>query len=216
MAAAGRDRGEVVTFGRDGDYRVDGGGLRTPTGEIIADVETLPRRLPHDIDNGLAASAAAIAAGAGIADCRSVLESFQGLPHRVTLIGDSGGVKFYDDSKATTPASVVAALQGFESVVLIAGGRNKGLDLGVLAKEANRIRAVVAIGDAAGEVEAAFTGHRPVTVASTMDGAVAAAVAVAEPGDAVLLSPGCASFDWYSSYAERGEDFIRAVREVVG
>jgi UDP-N-acetylmuramoylalanine--D-glutamate ligase len=216
MAAAGRARGEVVTFGRDGDYRVDGGALRTPTGEIIADVEALPRRLPHDIDNGLAASAAAIAAGAGIADCRSVLESFQGLPHRVTLIGDSGGVKFYDDSKATTPASVVAALQGFESVVLIAGGRNKGLDLGVLAKEADRIRAVVAIGDAADEMEAAFTGHRPVTVATTMDGAVAAAVAVAEPGDAVLLSPGCASFDWYSSYAERGDDFIRAVREAVG
>jgi UDP-N-acetylmuramoylalanine--D-glutamate ligase len=130
----------------------------------------------------------------------------------VQLVSDAGGVRWYDDSKATTPASVVAALRGFESVVLIAGGRNKGLGLGGLRVEANRVRHVVAIGDAAGEVEAAFAGVRPVTVAGSMAEAVEAAAGAAQPGDVVLLSPGCASFDWYRNYAERGDDFAALVR----
>jgi UDP-N-acetylmuramoylalanine--D-glutamate ligase len=111
---------------------------------------------------------------------------------------------------------VLAALRGFESVVLIAGGRNKGLDLGVLSAEAGRIRAVVAIGEAAGDVERAFSGIRPVTVAGSMAEAVERAASLAEPGDVVLLSPGCASFDWYGSYAERGDDFTRCVRQLTG
>jgi len=215
MNAARRARSRLVTFGSNGDYRVDGGALVTPAGEIIAAVDTLPRRLPHELSNALAACAVAIAAGADVASCGATLESFQGLPHRVTLIGDASGVRYYDDSKATTPASVLAAVRGFDSVVLVAGGRNKGLDLGVLTEAAPRIRAVVAIGDAAAEVEAAFAGRRPVTVATSMDDAVDAAAGAAQAGDVVLLSPGCASFDWYSSYAERGDDFARAVRERV-
>jgi UDP-N-acetylmuramoylalanine--D-glutamate ligase len=215
MSAARRARSRLVTFGSNGDYRIDGGALVTPAGEIVAAVDALPRHLPHELSNALAACAVAIAAGADVASCRATLESFQGLPHRVTLIGDASGVRYYDDSKATTPASVLAALRGFESVVLVAGGRNKGLDLGVLTEAAPRIRAVVAIGDAAGEVEAAFAGRRPVTVATSMDDAVDVAAGAAQAGDVVLLSPGCASFDWYSSYAERGDDFARAVRERV-
>ena len=125
-------------------------------------------------------------------------------------------MRFYDDSKATTPHAAATAIAGFESVVLIAGGRNKGLDLRMLAEPADSIRAVVAIGEAAPEVAAAFTGVRPVTRAGSMDEAVRAAAEVARPGDAVLLSPGCASFDWYGSYGERGDDFARAVREVTG
>jgi UDP-N-acetylmuramoylalanine--D-glutamate ligase len=125
-------------------------------------------------------------------------------------------VRFYDDSKATTPHAAATAVAGFESVVLIAGGRNKGLDLGVLAESAGPIRAVVAIGEAAPEVAAAFDGLRPVTRAGSMDEAVRAAVDLARSGDAVLLSPGCASFDWYGSYGERGDDFARAVDEATG
>jgi UDP-N-acetylmuramoylalanine--D-glutamate ligase len=215
MDAARRVRGRLLTFGTDGDYRVNSGALVTPDGEIIAAIDALPRRLPHELSNALAACAVAIAAGADVVSCRDTLESFQGLPHRVTLIGDARGVRYYDDSKATTPASVLAALAGFDSVVLVAGGRNKGLDLGVLREAAPRIRAVVAIGEAAGEVEAAFAGSRPVAVATSMDGAVDTAAGAAQAGDVVLLSPGCASFDWYTSYAERGEDFARAVRERV-
>jgi UDP-N-acetylmuramoylalanine--D-glutamate ligase len=98
-------------------------------------------------------------------------------------------------------------------VVLIAGGRNKGLDLRALAEEVEHVRAVVAIGEAGPEVAAAFDGLRPVREAASMDDAVTAAASLARRGDAVLLSPACASFDWYGSYAERGDDFVRAVRE---
>jgi len=134
----------------------------------------------------------------------------------VALVGDAGGVQWYDDSKATNPHAALAALRGFGSVVLIAGGRNKGLDLSVLSEAADRVRAVVAIGEAAPDVERAFAGLRPVTVATSMDDAVRAAAAYAQPGDAVLLSPGCASFDWYRSYGERGQDFEDAVDRLLG
>jgi UDP-N-acetylmuramoylalanine--D-glutamate ligase len=215
MHALQQARGRHVTFGTRGDYHLAGDALVAPDGSVIAGVEEIPRRLPHELSNDLAACAVAIGAGADVRSCRAVLTSFQGLPHRVTLIGNAGGVRFYDDSKATTPASVLAALSGFDSAVLIAGGRNKGLDLSVLATAADHIRAVVAIGDAAAEIESAFAGKRPVTVAPSMDDAVDTAAAAAHAGDVVLLSPGCASFDWYSSYAERGDDFARAVRERV-
>jgi UDP-N-acetylmuramoylalanine--D-glutamate ligase len=132
----------------------------------------------------------------------------------VSLVGEAGGVRWYDDSKATNPHATLAALAGFASVVLIAGGRNKGLDLSPLATAAGRLRAVVAMGEAGGEVEAAFRGAGvPVARAGSMDEAVALAAEAARPGDAVLLSPACASFDRYRDYAERGDDFARAVRE---
>ena len=118
---------------------------------------------------------------------------------------------FVDDSKATNPHAALAALAGFDSVVLLAGGRNKGLDLGVLRGAADRIRAVVAIGEAAGEVAACFAGLRPVRRAASMSEAVRLGAELAEPGDTVLLSPACASFDWYSGYAARGDDFAREV-----
>jgi UDP-N-acetylmuramoylalanine--D-glutamate ligase len=210
-------RGRIALFGVDaGDWHTAGGVLLSPDGDEIVEIARLPRPFPHEIANGLAATAAAVAAGATLDDCRGVLETFRSLPHRIELVGDAGGVRYYDDSKATTPASVLAAVSGFDSVVLIAGGRNAGMDLSVLRSLAPHLRAVVAIGDAADEVAAVFDGARPVTAASSMDEAVAAAAALAEPGDAVLLSPGCKSFDWYSGYAERGDDFARAVRDLVG
>ncbi|MDQ1395508.1 MAG: UDP-N-acetylmuramoylalanine--D-glutamate ligase [Acidimicrobiaceae bacterium] len=216
MAAAATAPAAVVTFGGgEGDYRVSNGFLVAPAGNQIAALDELPRRLPHDIANALAATASAISAGATMASCRRTLLGFEGLPHRVTLVREAGGIRYFDDSKATTPASVLAALEGFESAVLIAGGMNKGLDLGVLATAASHIRAVVAIGDAAPAVEAAFRGLRPVTRAGSMTQAVMQAKEAACQGDAVLLSPGCASFDWYSSYAERGDDFVQAVRTLV-
>jgi UDP-N-acetylmuramoylalanine--D-glutamate ligase len=217
-----------VTFGlaADADFRLvegaaPGGRLTGPGaghGEVveIARVEELARALPHDIANGLAAAATALAGGASVEGVRRGLLDFRGLPHRVALVGEAGGVRFYDDSKATTPHAAATAVAGFESVVLIAGGRNKGLDLRTLAESAGPIRAVVAIGEAAPDVAAAFEGVRPVTRAGSMREAVRTALDLARPGDAVLLSPGCASFDWYGSYGERGDDFARAVDEVTG
>jgi UDP-N-acetylmuramoylalanine--D-glutamate ligase len=198
-----------------GGYRVSGGALVAEDGAHLAAVADLPRALPHDLANGLAAAATARAGGAAVDACGTVLSTWTNLAHRVQFVAEAGGVRFYDDSKATTPHAVLAAVSGFESVVLVAGGYNKGLDLAELAAAAPRVRAVVAIGAAAGEVTAAFAGLRPVVEASSMDAAVARAADLAEPGDAVLLSPGTASFDWYRNYGERGDDFTRAVRDLL-
>jgi UDP-N-acetylmuramoylalanine--D-glutamate ligase len=172
--------------------------------------------MPHDVANALAASATALAGGATIAGARQGLLGFRGLPHRVSFVGEAGGVSYYDDSKATAPHATLAAVRGFESVVLIAGGRNKGLDLAALRDGAAHLRAVVAIGEAAPEIAEAFAGLRPVRRAWSMDEAVSVASGLARGGDAVLLSPGCASFDWYGSYGERGDDFARVVRALIG
>lgn len=212
----------TVTFGLGGPGTADWTVRRTATSAelvgppgVVADVAELWRRLPHDLSNALAATATALAAGATPAGCHDALVAFDGLAHRVQLVAEQDGVRYFDDSKATTPHATLAAVSGFESVVLIAGGRNKGLDLSVLGDAAPRVRAVVAIGDAADEVAAAFVGRRPVEVVTTMDAAVRAARRLAGPGDAVVLSPGCASFDWYRSYGERGDDFRTCVRAVL-
>ena len=217
MAWAAKAPSRVVTYGlATGDYRVVDGALVTPTGDDIVRVDELARPLPHEISNCLAAAAAALEAGAALDAVGSVLRSFRGLPHRVELVVDAGGVRWYDDSKATTPASVVAAVSGFDSVVLIAGGKNKGLDLSVLRELAPRLRAVVAIGEAGPLVAGVFDGACEVVTATSMDEAVATAARLARPGDAVVLSPGCASYDWYRNYNERGDDFARAVRSLEG
>lgn len=198
-----------------GSWRPENDRLLRPDGATLIAAGDLARSGPHDIANALAAAAAAAELGTANEALHQVLASFSGLPHRVTPVGQSGGVTFVDDSKATNPHAALAALAGFESVVLLAGGRNKGLDLGVLRSEAGRIRAVVAIGEAAGEVEACFAGLRPVRRAGSMAEAVRLGAELAEPGDTVLLSPACASFDWYTSYAARGDDFAREVQALM-
>jgi len=211
-------RCRTVTFGVDhpADYHLEGEALVAPTGTVIVERGEMWRDLPHDVSNALAASATALEGGATLEGVRQVLRTFSGLAHRVSLVATADGVAWYDDSKATAPHATLAAVRGFASVVLIAGGRNKGLDLSVLAEAADHVRAVVAIGDATDEVIAAFAGVRPVQDATSMADAVRVARDLARPGDAVLLSPGCASFDWYSSYGERGDDFAAAVTALVG
>ncbi|MGH9138322.1 MAG: UDP-N-acetylmuramoyl-L-alanine--D-glutamate ligase [Acidimicrobiales bacterium] len=210
--------GRQQTFGMGGgaDWRPEAGWLSGPGAPRFVAVDDLPRRFAHDVANALAAAAVALPAGATPEGCASTLRAFRGLPHRVELVADEGGVRWFDSSKATTPHSALNDVSVVGSAVLIAGGRNKGLDLRVLARAAPSLRGVVAIGEAAPDVAAAFVGLRPVTTASSMTDAIAAAAAYAEPGDAVVLAPGCASFDWYSSYGERGDDFARGVRSQLG
>lgn len=183
---------------------------------LVLPAGELPRHAPHDVANALAASAAAMDLGVAAPVVAQVLRSFTGLPHRTTPVGQTQGVTFVDDSKATNPHAALAAIAGFESVVLVAGGRNKGLDLSVLVAGVERIRAVVAIGEAAGEVAEAFRDRLPVVAAGSMAEAVRTAAALAQPGDTVLLSPACASFDWYPGYAARGDDFAACVARLPG
>jgi UDP-N-acetylmuramoylalanine--D-glutamate ligase len=207
----------TVTFGLEHQvgYRVEDGELRTDSGDLLVAVDELPRSFPHDLANALAAAATALEGGASIEGVRHTLRTFAGLPHRLTRVGEWDGVMWYDDSKATTPQATLAAVRSFPQVVLIAGGRNKGTDLSVLASVHDRVRATVAIGEAAAEVADAL-GRGPVVMAGSMVEAVSAAADMARPGDVVLLSPACASFDWYSSYGERGDAFVAAVSEHYG
>jgi UDP-N-acetylmuramoylalanine--D-glutamate ligase len=200
---------------RSDAFRVVAGALVRPDGRELARVSTLPRALPHDLTNSLASAAAALAVGATDDGVRAALARYQTLPHRVALVGEARGVRWYDDSKATNPDATLRAVSSFESVVLLAGGRNKGLDLSVLAREAPRVRVVVAFGESGGEVEAAFAGKATVVRAESMHAAVAAAAELARPGDVVLLSPACASFDAYTSYAARGDDFAAEVDALI-
>jgi len=198
-----------------GGAGVDASGwIVVPEGRVV-EASALRARGRPALAHAVAAAAAACAFGAAPDPVGRALAAFLPLPHRMELVAVVDGVSYVNDSKATNPHAVRAALEGLERVVLIAGGRNKGLDLGALAGGAGMIRAVVAIGESAAEVEAAFAASAvPVLRATTMDDAVARASALAGPGDTVLLSPGGASFDMFADYKARGEAFRAAVKRL--
>lgn len=158
------------------------------------------------VDLGIAAVLATVAgaSGDGIA---AVTRRFTPGAHRRNTVAVRDGVTWVDDSKATNPHAARAAAEAYPSVVLLAGGRNKDLDLSTLAPDT--VRHVVAFGEAADAV--ARSVGAPVTVVAGLEAAVRAAEAIAVPGDTVLLAPGCASFDEFGSYAERGERFADLV-----
>ena len=151
---------------RPGMFRIEAGSLVDSAGEPFANVADMPVSAPHDRANALAAAAAAFAAGATRDRVERALREYPRLHHRVARIGNTGGVQYYNDSKATNPHATLSAVAAFDEldgkVVLIAGGRNKGLDLSVLRPLAPRLRAVVAMGEAATEVERTFADAVPV------------------------------------------------------
>ena len=195
----------------DADYSRRDDVLVAPAG-VLCHVADMSRALPHDVTNALAASALVIESGLLTVDqVGAGLATFEHPEHRIEHVLTRRGVRWFNDSKATSPHAATPAIRGFDSIVLIAGGRNKHLDLTPLGDEPQRMRAVVATGDAAPEVAAVFADICPVVTAATMTEAVLAADRLAEPGDVVLLSPACTSFDWYRNYEERGTDFKRLV-----
>jgi len=214
-AAGGRTR----TFAAAGaDYRIEAGDLVGPEG-VIAAVAGMTRTLPHDLTNALAAAALVLETGlATAADVRRGLATFQHPPHRIEPLGIINGVQWFNDSKATSPHAALTAIRSFDKVVLLAGGLNKGLDLASLASEHEHVKAVVGLGRAAGEVTGPFEEFCPTRTATSMAQAVQFASELAEPGDVVLLSPACASFDWYpgGGYPARGDDFKQLVQALTG
>ena len=218
VAAARATRARVVSFGAGelDDYGVINGRLVASGADIIA-VADMPRALPHDVTNSLAAAAAVLESGTGsLIGVSSALATFTPSHHRIELVAEAGGIGWYDDSKATSPHAVSTALRAFPSIVLIAGGRNKGLDLAGIAEAGSAVKAVVGIGESGDEIIGHFAGRCPSVLAGSMAEAVDRAASFATSGDVVLLSPGCTSFDWYRNYEERGRDFAEAVRRHLG
>ncbi|MBF8274521.1 MAG: UDP-N-acetylmuramoylalanine--D-glutamate ligase [Magnetococcales bacterium] len=167
----------------------------------------------HNLANATAAAALALGQGAGREIIAKILEHFPGLPHRMQWVRSVNGVTFYNDSKGTNVGAVVESLASFDRpLVLIAGGRAKKTDFSSLTQAASqRLRATVVIGESAKDIEAVLAGVAPVAHAGSMKEAVAKSLELAQPGDVVLLSPACASFDMFKNFEDRGHQFSEAV-----
>ena len=231
-AAMGRDGRRHITFGLGSAPDHDAFGLLKVRGEYwlamgatpLVAVRDLRLEGLHNAANALAALALSRAIGLPLAPMLEALKAFRGLPHRVERVAEIGGIAFYDDSKGTNVGSTVAALAGLArqmngsggKIVLIAGGDGKQQDFAPLASAvAQAARTVVLIGRDAPRIASAIgnSGTR-LERATSMTEAVMRAYEAARPGDIVLLSPACASFDMFANYKERGAAFCAAVREL--
>ena len=167
----------------------------------------------HNIENASAACLASLAVGGTLEGIQTALDSFKGLPHRLEYVATVNGVKYFNDSKATNVDAVTKALECFSGrVILIMGGRNKGADFDSLRDTVRHItKKIIAIGEAKENIISSFNDVVPVNTASTMEDAVFKACDAAKPGDVVLLSPACSSFDMYNDYTHRGKAYCEAV-----
>ncbi len=182
-------------------------------GERLIDSREVPLPGRHMLSNVLGASLAASLAGAPAAAIGEAIAAFEGVPHRLELVAERRGVRWVNDSQATIPVAAIAALQAFDApVVLIAGGKDKGLTYDAFADAiAARTRAAVLIGETADELAALIGDRARIERAADMEAAVRLAAGLARPGDVVLLSPAAASFDMFVDYAERGAAFRAAI-----
>lgn len=192
----------------------------------IIEIDRIPLRGEHNLDNVTAAVTAAHVAGVGVGAMATVLAKFQGLEHRLELVADKNGIQCFNDSFATNPEPVMAAVTSFhEPVHLIVGGRTKGADFTELGKAIVRssVKTVIPLGEEeslriVAAIEAARTSEQPaiLPVAKTMDEAVDVAVRQAKRGEVVLLSPGATSFDLFPNYKVRGKMFAQAAHRALG
>jgi UDP-N-acetylmuramoylalanine--D-glutamate ligase len=184
--------------------------------EAVVKVDKMKISGPHNQDNACAAAAAARSVGVPASAIASGVSSFTGLPHRLEFVAEVNGVRYYNDSKATTAEAVLCAVMAFgRNVHLIAGGRDKGCDF-TIVKDAIRTntRGVYLIGETAGRIAAEWKGLAPVFMSESLESAVNQACGNAKKGDVVVLSPGCSSFDMFSDYEQRGEAFKAVVHKI--
>ena len=165
-----------------------------------------------------AAAAAAVSLSFGV-DPEAVGEAIRETappPHRGETVAEVGGIRFVDDSKATNPHAALSTIRGFRGAVLICGGRSKGIDLRPMAEAIPHVSAAILIGEAARDLERVFGDRIPTGKAASIEEAVRLAFGMAKPGTAIVLAPGCSSWDMFKDYAERGDRFARAARALDG
>ena len=192
--------------------------FRTASGEERYPREVLKIPGLQNVGNALAAIGIARSMEIPMPVVMAELARFPGLPHRVEFVRSVAGVSYYNDSKGTNVGAVLAALDGFpEPVVLIAGGKDKGVDFRPLrAALGRKARAVVLLGEARDRMAKELAGAAPITVAGTLAQAVRAAAEAARAGDVVVFSPACSSFDMFRNFEERGDAYRKAVEEIPG
>ena len=202
-----------------GDFGVcshNGGDWLCRGNERLLAVADLVIRGAHNVANALAALAMGAGLGLPMASMLTALKNFPGLPHRTQWVATHNGLNWYNDSKGTNVGATLAAIDGLPGThVLIAGGQGKGADFSALRTVAKRLRAAVLIGEDADRIEQVLRGAVMVVRAKDMTEAVRLAAEIAQPGDNVLLSPACASFDMFNGFEHRGEVFMQTVREYV-
>ncbi len=193
-------------------------GWVTVAGERLLAIDEVPLPGRHMLSNVLAASLAAHLVGVAPRTSGDAVRGFAGVPHRLELVAELGGVRWINDSQATIPVAAIAALEAFDvPIVLIAGGKDKGMSYNAFADAiAGNARAAVLIGETADVLERNVAERVPVRRAASMEDAVRFAASLAEPGDVALLAPAAASFDMFEDYAARGDAFRSAVRALGG
>ncbi len=188
-----------------------------PTGDprprVIMQRDEIPLAGEHNVQNVMAALLAGLSAGLDAALLREGVMSFTAMSHRLQAVGEVDGITYVDDSKSTNPGSVMAALRAYDApLVLIAGGKSKRTDFSEMGRLIElRVKGLIVIGEAGAQIAAAAGDKIATLRASSMIDAVQKARGLAESGDVVLLSPGCASFDMFTSAEDRGEQFTAAV-----
>jgi UDP-N-acetylmuramoylalanine--D-glutamate ligase len=196
--------------GEDIVFRCDG------KEEVLLKVADIPLLGAHNLENVLAASAAARLAGAKASEIAAGVRSFPGVEHRIEFVAEISGVRYYNDSKATNVDATLKALDSFPGrILIILGGKDKGSDYTVLQKPL-REKAILAllVGAAADKIEKQIAGSVAIERAETLQRAVDTASHAAQPGDIVLLAPACASFDQFQNYEHRGRVFKDLVRQL--
>lgn len=178
-------------------------------------LDRVPLKCRHELENISAAGLATLVAGGTLTGIQKALEAFRGLPHRMERVAALDGIVFYNDSKATNVDAVLRAVECLQGPIhLIMGGRDKGGQFHLLESSVRqKVKNLILLGEASGEIEAALGNLTATRIVATMEDAVAFAHAAASPGEVVLLSPACASFDMYQDYKERGDAFRRTVCE---
>ena len=218
--ALSNSNGKIMRYGVPDDmgvYSRDGYFLENE--QIICSTDALQLIGGHNIDNACAALTVVRTDNVGIDAIEKGLRSFQGLPHRLKFVREYAGVRYYDDSIATTPGSAIAAIASFDQPkVLILGGSSKSVDFTELAQRIVKasVKAVILIGDEASHIEqtlssVGYTAVHNLGTAVTMSQIVLQARAISQPGDVVILSPSCASFGMFKNYSDRGDQFIDAI-----
>ncbi len=183
--------------------------------ECLFSLKDCPLTGVHNIENIMAAVAATMLQGCRVDATQTMINQLEPLHHRMEFVAERAGVRYYEDSKATNVGSVVKALESFDSIVLIAGGKDKGGSYQPMqAMIAERVPHLVLIGEAADRMAQEFTGATTIHRATSLDQAVQIAASVACAGDVVLLSPACSSFDMFKDYEERAQRYIQAVKEL--
>ncbi len=185
-------------------------------GREFLKVSEVPLHGRHNLYNVMTAGCLALAMGVDLEVSAEAVRGFEGLAHRLSLVREMGGVRYYNDSKATNAGAVLAAVNGLDGpVVLLMGGQAKGCRFRELgASLSGRVKEVVAFGECAEQLVEDFSGNLPVRKTNDLKSAIEAARGAAENGDIVLLAPGCASFDQFESYKDRGRTFERLVGEL--